>query len=661
MINQTLLVNGQALTIVGVAPRGFHGTTIGLRPLFFVPISMRDLVVPLSKVIEDRRAHWLYLFARLKPGVSLEQARGALNPHFRHVIADVEVPLQKGMSAATLEKFRARELQLEEGRRGQSRVPAESRQPLTLLFSVTMIVLLICCANVANLLLGRAARRSTEMAVRLSIGAGRRHIVTQLLTESLMLAIAGGAGGLLVARWTLTAMSLLLPDGAGKTLGLALDTDMLLVAAGLSVGTGLLFGLFPAIHSTRPNLVAALKANAGQPSGAKAAARFRVTLATAQIALSMALLVAAGLFGKSLSNITRVDLGLKTERLVVFGVAPMLNGYPPARNHEIFRRIEERLRQLPGVTGVTSSMVRLASGDAWGNNFTVEGFSADPDTDTLAMYTYVGSDYLRTLGGTLISGREITSADTLGAPKVAVVNEAFVKKFNLGRDAVGKRIRRGRGTELDIEIVGVSANTTYNSVKEAPEPLVALAYRQDTSVGSTHFYVRTTGSDDDLMSAIPRLMRDIDPTLPVADVQKMSAQVLENVSLDRFVTTMAAAFSALATLLAALGLYGVLAYTVTQRTREFGLRMALGADSANVRRLVLRQVGLMTAIGGAIGLAAALALGRAAESLLFQMSARDPVVFAGAAALLTVVALCAGVIPAQRAARVDPMTALRYE
>ena len=378
VINQTLLVNGQALTIVGVAPRGFHGTTIGLRPLFFVPISMRDVVVPQSKVIGDRRAYWIYLFARLKPGVSLEQAQAALNPQFRHVITDVEVPLQKEMSAATLEKFRARELQLEEGRRGQSRLPAESRQPLTLLFSVTMIVLLICCANVANLLLGRAARRSTEMAVRLSIGAGRRHIVSQLLTESLLLAIAGGVGGLLVARWTLTAMSRCCPGGATETLSLALDSDMLLVAAGLSVGTGLLFGLFPAIHSTRPNLVTALKANAGQPSGAKAAARFRITLATAQIALSMALLVAAGLFTKSLSNITRVDLGLKTERLVVFGVAPMLNGYPPARNHEIFGRIEERLRQLPGVTGVTSSMVRLASGDAWGTSFSVQGFSAGP-------------------------------------------------------------------------------------------------------------------------------------------------------------------------------------------------------------------------------------------------------------------------------------------
>ena len=661
VINQSLLVNGQTLTIVGVAPRGFHGTTIGLRPLFFVPLSMRDVVVPQSKVLEDRRAYWMYLFGRLKPGVSLEQARETLNGHYRSVIAEVEVPLQKGMSEATLAKFRAREMQLEPGARGQSTVPDESRQPLTLLFSVTMIVLLICCANVANLLLGRAARRSTEMAVRLSIGAGRRHIVAQLLTESLLLAVAGGLGGLLVAQWTLGAMSLLLPDGAGETFSLSLDADMLLVAAGLSMTTGLLFGLFPAIHSTRPNLVTALKANAGQPSGAKAAARFRITLATAQIALSMALLIAAGLFTRSLSNITRLDLGLKTDRLVVFGVAPMLNGYTPQRSHEIFARIEERLRQRPGVTGVTSSMVRLVSGDAWGNNFTVQGFNAGPDTDTLAMYTYVGSDYLRTLGVPLLSGREVTGADTINSPKVAVVNEAFVKKFNLGRDAVGKRLRRGRGGELNVEIVGVSGNTTYNNVKDEAAPLVAFPYRQDESVGSTHFYVRTSGSDDELMSAIPVIVRDIDPTLPVADVQKMSVQVLDNVSLDRFVTTMSAAFAALATLLAALGLYGVLAYTVAQRTREFGLRMALGADAANVRRLVLRQVGLMTCVGAIIGLSVAFAAGRAAESLLFQMTARDPLVFAVATAILAAVALCAGLIPAYRASRVNPMTALRYE
>jgi predicted permease len=277
------------------------------------------------------------------------------------------------------------------------------------------------------------------------------------------------------------------------------------------------------------------------------------------------------------------------------------------------------------------------------------------------MYTYVGADYLRTLGIPLLSGRELVRTDSLGTPKVAVVNEAFVKKFNLGRDAVGKRMRRGGGKDLDVEIVGVARDATYSEVKGEPTPVVTFPYRQDPNIGSTNFYVRTSGSDEDLLAAIPRVVREIDATLPIADLQRMSVQVNDNVSLDRFVTSMSAAFASLATLLAALGLYGVLAYTVTQRTREFGLRMALGADAANVRRLVLRQIGLMTCVGAAIGLASAFALGRAAESLLFQMSARDPFVFAGATIVLIAVALCAGLIPAQRAARVDPMTALRYE
>ena len=410
-----------------------------------------------------------------------------------------------------------------------------------------------------------------------------------------------------------------------------------------------------------PISVSALKAKAGQPAGAKAAARFRVTLATAQIALSMALLIAAGLFTKSLSNITRADLGLNVEKLVVFGVAPALNGYPPQRTREIFERIEERLARLPGVTDVTTSMVRLVAGDNWGSNFVVQGFSAPPDADTSSMYNFIGTRYFRTLGVPLVAGREFTPSDTLGANKVAVVNEAFVKKFNLGRDAVGKRLRRGGGTELDVEIVGVARNSAYSEVKDEPLPVVSFPYRQDENLASTGFYVRTSGSDDDLMSAIPRVIREIRSMLPIADLQKMSLQVYENVYLDRFVTSLSAAFAGLATLLAALGLYGVLTYTVSQRTKELGLRMALGADAATVRRLVLRQVGWMTCVGAAIGLAAALALGRAAESLLFRMNARDPVVFAGAVLTLAMIALIAGLIPAQRAARVDPMVALRYE
>ena len=662
IVDHTLLVNGQTLTIVGVAPRGFHGTTLGDRPLLYVPISMREVIVPRWKGLDNRRSYWAYLFARLKPGLPVEQARAAFNAQYRSILTEVDLPLQQGMRPSMLAQFRDMEMRLDPGARGQSRTPAEARQPLTLLFGVTAIVLVICCANVANLLLGRAASRSTEMAVRLSIGAGRKHIIGQLLVESLLLGVMGGVGGLLVARWTLTGMAAVMPGGAAETLTLQLDGDMLVFATALSLVTGLLFGLFPAVHSTRPNLVAALKANAGQPSGAKSAARFRVTLATAQVALSMALLVSAGLFTKSLLNISRVDLGLDAEKLVVFGVSPAMNGHSVVRTRQILETIEDELSGFPGVAGVTTARIRLISGDASVGGFQLQGVVEDPDADTTAFYNYVGPDFLRTLGIPLVSGREFTRADIEGAPKVAIVNEAFLQKFKIGRDAVGKRMYRvNRGTAFDIEIVGVSADSAYDEVKEKEQPLVLMPYRQDPDVAGAHFYVRTAGAEQDLLAAIPRVIREIDPTLPVAGLRTMAAQVNENVALDRFVTSMSAAFASLATLLAALGLYGVLAYTVTQRTREFGLRMALGADAANVRRLVLRQVGLMTCVGAAIGLASAFAVGRTAESLLFQMSARDPMVFAASAIVLIAVALCAGLIPAQRAARVDPMTALRYE
>jgi predicted permease len=662
IVNQTVLVNGQPLTIVGVAPTGFHGTTLGDRPLMYVPLAMREVIVPRWKGLDNRRSYWAYLFARLKPGITVEQARATFNAQYRSILTEVDLPLQQGMRPSMLAQFGEMQMQLEPGVRGQSRTPDEARQPLTLLFGVTAIVLLICCANVANLLLARAASRSTEMAVRLSIGAGRRHIIGQLLGESMLLGVMGGIGGLLVARWSLTAMAAIMPGGPDMPT-LELDTDMLGFAAALSLATGILFGLFPALHSTRPNLVSALKANTGQPSGAKAAARFRVTLATAQIALSMALLVSAGLFTKSLLNISRVDLGLDTDKVVVFGVSPAMNGHSVVRTRQMLETIEDELSGFPGVSGVTTARVRLISGDASVSGFQLQGVVEDPDTDTSAFYNFVGLDFLRTLGIPLLAGREFSRADVDGAPKVAIVNEAFLRRFKVGRDAVGKRMyRAGRGNNgFDIEIVGVAADSAYDEVKEKAEPLVLMPYRQDPDVGYAHFYVRTAGSEQDLLAAIPRLIRDIDPTLPVANLRTMAAQVNENVALDRFVTSMSAAFASLATLLAALGLYGVLAYTVTQRTREFGLRMALGADAANVRRLVLRQVGLMTCVGAAIGLASALALGRAAESLLFQTSARDPIVFAGATIVLVAVALCAGLIPAQRAARVDPMTALRYE
>ena len=663
VIDHQVRVNGQPMTIVGVAPQGFHGTTFGERPRIYVPISMREQVVPGWKGLDNRRAYWAYLFARLKPGISVEDARTVFNGQYRSIHTAVDVPLQQSMSASDLEHLTNMEMQLEPGARGQSRAPDEAGGPLMLLFVVTALVLMICCANVANLLLARAAARSTEMAVRLSIGAGRRHIVAQLLTESMVLALAGGLAGLVVARWTLGAMQAILPEAGSSQLSWHIDSDLVLFASALSVATGVLFGVFPAFHSTRPNLVTALKANAGQPSGGKSAARFRVMLATAQIALSMALLVSAGLFAKSLLNVSRVDLGLNIEKLVVFEVSPALNGYAVERVRQVLDAIQEALRAYPGVVSVTTSRTRLIGGSEVVTDFRLQGAAYGPENADNANYNLVGTDYLRTLGINLVAGREFLPSDTEGAQKVAIVNEAFLHKTGLGRDVIGRRLewmRRSKG--FDIEIVGVAANSAYDDVKQdEPWPLVLMPYRQGPDLIGAHIYARTAGSEADLLAAVPRIVRNIDPDLPVGNPQTMTAQVHENVALDRFVTMMSAAFAMLATLLAALGLYGVIAYSVTQRTREFGLRMALGAEAKTVRRLVLRQVSSMTAVGAAIGLAIAAGMSRVAESLLFQMTARDPIVFVGAAVVIIVVAVCAGLIPAQRAAHVDPMRALRYE
>lgn len=661
VLNRTIIINGQSMTIVGVAPRDFDGTTLGSRPQVFVPITMRGLMSPGWKGFENRRSYWAYLFARLQPGTSIDRARIALNGTYHGIINDVEAPLQQGMSDQTMGRFRAKQVTVEDGRRGQSSVHREAKVPLLLLFSITGIVLLIACANIANLLLARSATRATEMAVRLSIGATRRQLLAQLLTESCVLAVLGGIGSLFVARWTLATIGSLMPPQAADTIRLTLQPSVFGFAAIVSVGTGLLFGLFPAMHSTRPDLVTALKAQAGQPSGARAAARFRTGLVTAQIALSMALLISAGLFVYSLQKVSRIDLGFRVENVVTFTISPELNGYKPEQSKVLFERVEDELGAVPGVTGVTSAIVALVAGNNWGNDVSVEGFQKGPDTDANSRFNEVGPGYLKTLGIPLLAGREFTRADTNGSPKVAIVNEAFARKFNLGRKALGKRIGSGGDNKLDIEIVGLAKDAKYSEVKRAIPPVFFRPYRQDDRIGSITFYARTGIEPEQLLREIPRMMARLDPNLPVEDVKTLPQQVRDNIFLDRMISTLSAAFAVLATLLAAIGLYGVLAYTVAQRTREFGLRMALGADGRRVRRMVLRQVGWMTLAGGTLGIVMALALARAAQQLLYELQWHDPKIVTAAAAVLGLVALGAGFIPAHRASRVDPMRALRYE
>jgi predicted permease len=658
-----MMINGQSMTIVGVAPQGFHGTTLGSRPRVYVPITMRLLMEGPFGGFENRRAYWAYLFARLKPGVSIEQAGAAINGPYRTLINDVEAPLQKGMSDATMAKFRAKALTLEDGSRGQSDVHEEAGVPLIMLMAVTGVVLLIACANIANLLLARAAGRSTEMAVRLSIGASRLQLVRQLLTESCLLAVMGGIGGVLVAQWTLRAIQAMLPAESAASLPFEMNAQVLVFAALVSVATGFLFGLFPAIHSTRPDLATTLKNQAGQPGGARTAKWFRLALATVQVTLSMALLVMAGLFTKSLVNVSRVDLGVQLDRLVTFGLAPRLNGYTPEQSRAFFVRVEELLAAAPGVTDVSAAMVGLLAGNNYGTGVSVQGFEGGPDVDSHSFYNEVGPGYFRTTGVPMRAGREFTAADVLGGPKVAIVNEAFVKKFNLGNDAVGKFMAQGTGNavKLDVEIVGVVKNAKYSEVKQTVPPVFFLPYRQDSQLGYLTFYARADRDAADVLRAVPGIVAQLDQNLPVADLRTMTQQARERVFLDRMISTLSAAFAGLATLLAAVGLYGVLAYTVSQRTREFGLRMALGAEPSRVRGIVLGQVAWMTVVGGVVGISLAVVGAWFGRTLLFELIWYDPVVLTVSAALLSAVALSAGFIPALRASRTDPMRALRYE
>jgi predicted permease len=660
VVGKQITVNGKQLTILGVSAKDFTGTTLGARPYVFVPISMRSVMNRTWTGFERRNSYWVYLFGRLKPGASIEQANASINTVYHTLINQVDAPLQKGMSAATMQKFKAKKIVLADGRRGQSQAIKESRTPLMLLFSITGIVLLIACANIANLLLARAANRAMEMAVRLSLGASRLQLIGQVLIESLLLATLGGIVSIYVAHLTLAGITAMLPPEVSSTMNFSLSMPVLVFTAVLSLGTGIVFGIVPALQSTRPDLVTELRNNSGKLSGGRGAARFRTSLVTVQIALSMALLISAGLFIKSLRNISKVDLGIKIDNVVTFGVSPARSGYDSTRAVALYGRIGEALAAIPGVSSVTSSMVPVLAGNNWGEGVSVEGFTKDLDTDAGSRYNAVGPEYFHVLGVPVLSGRDISASDNANAAPVAIVNEAFARKFNLGTNAVGKRMSMNNDS-LNITIVGLVKDSKYAEVKDKIPPVFVRPFSQTGLFTNNNFYIRSALPPEQILRAIPAAMKQIDPNIPLERLKMLPQPVEENVFLDRMISTLSASFAVLATLLAAVGLYGVLAYSVAQRTREIGVRMALGASGGNVRAMVLRQVGMMTLIGGGAGVLAALGLGRAAKSLLFELQGYDPIVIGLSAFTLALVAFGAGLIPALRASRIDPMQALRYE
>jgi predicted permease len=663
IVTETIVVNGQSLAVVGVAPADFDGTTRGTRAKVFVPITMRTLMEPTFAGFETRDDYWAYLFARRKPAITRDTAESGLNAAYHALITQLDLPLQKSLSPADRTKFAAKRVTLEDGSRGQSYIFKEAATPLTVLQVVTVVVLLIACANIANLLLARAAGRAGEMAVRLSIGASRGQLIRQLLVESCLLAAFGGIAGLVILGWTVSVMVAKLPFGTIDPAASRVSLGLLLFAGVLSIGTGVLFGLFPALHATRPDLAATLKGQAGQPAGARAAARFRSALVVTQIALSMGLLTCAGLFTKSLLNVSRVDLGVTIDHVITFSLNPQRNGYTPARAQQLFADVLARLSAIPGVVSTSAARVPLIANSNSSTGIAVEGYVPSPGDRMSVNYNEIAPAYFRTVGTPLLAGREFTEADAIDAPKVAIVNEAFAKRFRLGPNPVGRRLRRGGNatSPFDMEIVGFVRDAKYSSVRAAVPAVFFTPYRQNARIAALAFYAKAGGDPDPLISTIRPLIASFDPNLPVQRLESMPDQIADNVSSDRLMSVLSASFAGVATALAAIGLYGVLAFTVSQRTREFGLRMALGAAPRNVQRLVLGQVAWMTFVGGAIGLGLAMGAGYLARALLFEMGNRDPVVLTASTVTLTLVAFVAGVVPAVRASRVDPMQALRWE
>jgi predicted permease len=672
VLGDALVINGQPMTIVGVTPRAFTSTTLESHPQIFVPLTMAALMMPGLRDphtgngtwngFDDRRDHWLYLFARLKPGMSRETAETAINGAFAGIINGVELSALRAHIGSDAERtqFSNRRLFLEPGGQGQRPERAELVRVLVLLFCVTGIVFLIACANVANLMLARGATRATDLTVRLAIGAGRGRLVRHLLLESCVLSAIGGIGGLIAAAAALHAIGSSMP---GQWLATQFEPDvtMLAFALAMSTLTVLLVGLYPALYATRHDVMSVLKTGT-TASASRTAARLRTGIATLQVALSTALLIVAGLFARSLLNMSRVDLGIDTESLATFRISPELSGYTAESSAVVFDRVASELLATPGVTGVTMSTVPLLAGVASGTNVTVEGFDTPPETNTGTVYARIGTEYFRTLGIPLIAGREFTEHDRVGSPKVAIINEAFARRFNLESNPIGKRMYLGAGRPPDTEIIGLVQDAKYSQLKDPPPAQFFVPYRQQAPApGDLNFYVRSNVPAERIVALIPALAARVDATLAVKNLLPMTTQAYATVAFDRLIAALSAAFAGLATLLAGIGLFGVLSYAVLQRTREIGLRMALGADVGRVQRMVFGSVGWMTAVGGAAGLAMAFGLERVARSMLFEVEGLDPVVAVCSATGVALVALGAGILPALRAIRVDPVVALRAE
>ena len=675
VVGRKITINKTSFVIIGVAPAEFFGESVGDSPEIWLPATMQAAVYPGSDLLTafpdnniDQRM-WLQVIARLKPGVTLAQANAGINVVFQRYVATSAAAAK--LSPAEMKEYSDQQINLQPGARGTSTVHGAFAEPLKLLMGLVALVLLIACANLANLLLARGAARQREFAVRLSIGASRSRLIRQLLTESFLLAFCGAAAGLFVAQWA-DALLLRMVSGTGpNTIQLALRPDARILAFtfGIAALTAILFGLVPALRATHIDLSPVLKSGVSGSTTEAFHRRFPMAkiLVVAQVAVSLVLLVAAGLFVHSLQRLSQVRLGFNTTRLILFRISPLPAGYKDAAIPLLYQNLLDKFKVIPGVSGASLSVDGLFSNTESGDPIAVEGYTPTAGEAMNSRMDNVGPDYFSVVGMPLLYGRGILAQDSAPAggkaPRVAVINQTFAKHFFSNTNPIGKRVRDTYpGSTADAQVVGVVADAKYRSLREETPPrLYAPIFNPLWQSNMAYFEIRIAGDTAGVSSALRAVVHDTNPAIPEIEIHTMPDLVQQSMHTDYFVARLASAFGLLAIVLAGVGLYGIMAFTVARRTRDIGIRMTLGASPSTILRQVLRETSILMLIGIAVGVPIALVGTRLIRSMLFGLGEADPIALIAACVILASIAAAASYIPARRASRVDPMVALRYE
>lgn len=665
VVGRTIALNGQAMTVIGVAQPGFDGVDLGSPAKVFVPIMMKTEMTPHSDGLKDRRRRlsWVTTYGRLKPGMSMAQAQASLQP-LLHSILEMEVrqpEFNRSATAGDEQVFLRNRIQLLPA--SDNRLREYMRRPLWVLLGLTAAVLLLACANLANLLLARGTTREKEFAVRLAIGAGRARIVRQLIVESLLLSAAGTVVGLALAFLAdRVLLRIYLPADAASEFAVSPIPDgrVLAFAAGIMLVTSIVFGLLPALRGSRTEITRSL----GDRSGALSASgiSLRRALVGIQMSLSMLLLVGAVLFVRTLRNLEKVGPGFSTDHLITFTNTPTLSGYSYEETRSFYARLKVNLETMPGVTSVGFSTMPILRGFAWQNAIVGKDFEGMPIAQQPVL-SQVGLDYFATLGIPIVAGRAFTARDVAPAD-YAVVNERFAREYFPGLNPIGQRfglVDDMRTITPTTEVIGVIPDVKYRDLREAPPAQAYFPYLEFTNIRGMTVYVRTKGDPRQFTDALRERLRQFDPHVPVVDLQTVSEEIGYSLRTERLVAGLSAAFGGFAMLLAVIGLYGVIAYTVLRRTREIGIRIALGAVRSDVIAMIMREVLLLVGFGLGAGVALALGLVHMIGNQLYGLNPRDPATFIGSAIVLAVAACLAGFIPALRASSLDPTTALRTE